>query len=57
MLLGVISLTLAGCHTQKKAAAPEPQGQEQTVGEEEMPIPEAPRPAIVVKYGVPPQML
>ena len=61
-LLGALSVTLAGCHVQKKAAESQPQEEESTppvevIGPEPVkplygvPMPDEP---IMCKYGAPP---
>ena len=59
-LLGALSLLLAGCHVQKKAAETQPQEEESTTPVEvREPIPEirplygVPVEPIMVKYGAP----
>ena len=47
LLLGAVSLTLAGCHTQKNAASPAAQP------EQDQPVQVARDSAVICMYGVP----
>ena len=59
LALGSLSMTLAGCHTQKVAPQPAaPQEPDRPVVEEPLPIiqEEQPQEPLVCKYGVPPEV-
>ena len=58
VVLGSLSMLLAGCHTQKRVAGAEAQEADQPVIEEPSPVIEEPAPPlepVVCKYGVPPE--
>ena len=58
VVLGSLSLLLAGCHTQKRAAQPAEPQSDQPVIEEPSPVVDEPAPPlepVVCKYGVPPE--